>query len=84
MQEHNRIIAFVGLSMAFALALIPYVMHDYQVRSKTVSINCANDQPCQKTVCESNKACSTSIGGTYESGLRDDANSTTLEHQSEK
>jgi hypothetical protein len=84
MRECNRIISLVGLSMALALVLIPTVMHDYQVKSKTVSINCSNDKPCQKTVCESSKACSTTIGETFESGTTSDTNSTTLGHQSNR
>lgn len=84
MRECNRTISLVGLSMALALVLIPIAMHDYQVKSKTVSINCSNDKPCQRTVCEGSKACSTTIGETFESGTTSDTNSTTLGHQSER
>jgi hypothetical protein len=84
MQEYNRNISLVILSLALALVLIPTTMHDYQVKSKTVSINCSNDKPCQKTVCDSRKPCSTTIGETFESGTTSDRNSTTLGHQTDR
>lgn len=84
MMKQNRTISFVALSIALALVLLTNAMHNYYVNSKTVSINCSNDQPCQKTVCEANKACRTTKGETFESGLSGEVNSTTLGHQSDR
>ncbi|HEY7081124.1 MAG TPA: hypothetical protein VH500_15615 [Nitrososphaeraceae archaeon] len=83
MQNCSRKISFVGLSIVLVLVVVS-TAHVYQVKSKTVSINCSNDRPCERTVCESSKACSTTIGESFESRSSSNTNSTTLDHQSNR
>jgi hypothetical protein len=83
MPDFSRKISFVGLSIVLVLMVIS-TAHEYQAKSKTVSINCSNDKPCERTVCESSKSCSTTIGESFESRSSSNTNSTTLDHQSNR
>jgi hypothetical protein len=61
----SYISVILGLTFALVLSIVATDSMLQQIaKSKTVSINCSNNQPCQRTVCENSK-CETTAGDSF-------------------